>query len=37
MVGGATVTPEWTKEIGADAYGEDEVDAPRIARQLLGG
>ena len=37
MVGGATVTPEWAKEIGADAYGEDGVEAPRMARQLLGG
>lgn len=37
MVGGATVTPEWAKEIGADAYGEDAVDAPKKARQLLGG
>jgi methanogenic corrinoid protein MtbC1 len=36
MVGGATVTPEWAKEIGADAYGEDAVDAPKKARQLLG-
>ena len=37
MVGGATVTPEWAKEIGADAYGEDGVEAPRMAKQLLGG
>lgn len=36
MVGGATVTPEWAQEIGADAYGEDAVDAPKKARQLLG-
>lgn len=36
MVGGATVTPEWAKEIGADAYGEDAVDAPKKAKQLLG-
>jgi trimethylamine corrinoid protein len=35
MVGGATVTPEWAQEIGADAYGEDAVDAPKKARQLL--
>jgi trimethylamine corrinoid protein len=37
IVGGATVTPEWAKEIGADAYGEDAVDAPKKARQLLEG
>ena len=36
MVGGATVTPEWAREIGADAYGEDAVDAPKKAKQLLG-
>jgi corrinoid protein of di/trimethylamine methyltransferase len=37
MVGGATVTPEWAQQIGADAYGEDAIDAPKKARQLLGG
>ena len=36
MVGGATVTPEWAKEIGADGYGEDAVEAPKKARELLG-
>ena len=35
MVGGATVTPEWAKEIGADGYGEDAIDAPKKARELL--
>jgi methylmalonyl-CoA mutase cobalamin-binding domain/chain len=37
MVGGATVTPEWAKEIGADSYGEDAIDATKKARQLLSG
>jgi len=37
MVGGATVTPEWAQQIGADAYGEDAVDATKKARQLLIG
>jgi len=36
MVGGATVTPEWAKEIGADGYGEDAVEVPNKARELLG-
>jgi corrinoid protein of di/trimethylamine methyltransferase len=35
IVGGATVTPEWAKQIGADGYGEDAVEATRIARQLM--
>jgi len=37
MVGGATVTPEWAEEIGADAYGEDAVDAARKAKGLIKG
>lgn len=37
LVGGAAVTPEWAQEVGADAYGETAVDAPRQARQLLEG
>jgi methanogenic corrinoid protein MtbC1 len=37
MVGGATVTPEWAQEVGADGYGEDAVDATKKARQLLVG
>lgn len=35
MVGGATVTPEWARETGADAYGEDAVDAAKKAKQLV--
>ena len=35
MVGGAAVTADWTKEIGADGYGEDAVDATRKAKALL--
>lgn len=37
MVGGATVTPEWAQEIGADGYGEDAIDATKKAKRLLGG
>lgn len=36
MVGGAVVTPEYAKEIGADGYSADAADAVRVAKQLLG-
>lgn len=36
MVGGAPVTREWAKEIGADGYSEDAVGAVAIARGLVG-
>lgn len=36
MVGGAPVTPEWAAEIGADGYGEDAVQAVKVAKSLLG-
>jgi trimethylamine corrinoid protein len=36
MVGGAPVTQEWVKQIGADGYSEDAIGAARMARQLLG-
>ena len=35
LVGGAPVTPEWAERVGADAYGEDAVDAVAAARRLL--
>ncbi|MHA1378624.1 MAG: cobalamin B12-binding domain-containing protein [Candidatus Helarchaeota archaeon] len=35
MVGGAPVTPEFAKRVGADAYGEDSAKAVRIARNLI--
>ena len=34
MVGGAPVTEEWAKEIGAHGYAKDAVGAVRIAKQL---
>jgi len=37
MVGGATVTPEWAQQIGADGYGEDAIEATKKARQLMSG
>jgi len=36
MVGGASVTEDWAREIGADAYAEDAIDAVRKAKALLG-
>jgi len=36
MVGGAPVTQEWVKQIGADGYSEDAIGAARVAKQLLG-
>lgn len=36
MVGGAPVTGEWVKEIGADGYSEDAIGAVKVARTLLG-
>ncbi len=36
MVGGAPVTGEWVKEIGADGYSEDAIGAVQVARQLVG-
>jgi corrinoid protein of di/trimethylamine methyltransferase len=36
MVGGAPVTGEWVKEIGADGYSEDAIGAVHVARQLVG-
>ena len=34
MVGGAGVTPEWARDIGADGYGRDALDAVRMAKEL---
>ena len=36
MVGGAPVTGEWVKEIGADGYSEDAIGAVQVARKLVG-
>ncbi|MEM2217757.1 MAG: corrinoid protein [Thermofilaceae archaeon] len=36
VVGGAAVTEEYAKSIGADAYGEDAVKAVKICKELLG-
>jgi corrinoid protein of di/trimethylamine methyltransferase len=36
MVGGAPVTGEWVKEIGADGYSEDAIGAVQVAKKLVG-
>jgi len=36
IVGGAPVTPEYAKQIGADAYGDDAIGAVRVLQNLLG-
>lgn len=36
MVGGAPVTREWVKTIGADGYSEDAIGAVMMAKQLMG-
>lgn len=37
LVGGRSVTPEFAKDIQADGYGKDAVEAIRVATELLGG
>jgi methanogenic corrinoid protein MtbC1 len=36
MVGGAPVTAEWVKEIGADGTSEDAIGAVAVAKKLIG-
>jgi 5-methyltetrahydrofolate--homocysteine methyltransferase len=36
MIGGAPITAEFAKEIGADAYGPDAATAVDVAKQLVG-
>ncbi|MCR5774087.1 MAG: homocysteine S-methyltransferase family protein [Lachnospiraceae bacterium] len=36
MVGGAVVTEEYCKEIGADGYSADASEAVKVARKLIG-
>ena len=37
LVGGAPVTPEYAREIGADGYGENASVAVSVARQICAG
>ena len=36
MVGGAAVTEEWARDIGAEGYAEKATDAVQIALELIG-
>jgi len=36
MVGGAACSEEWAREIGADAFGVDAIEAVKKAKTLLG-
>ncbi|MDE7012894.1 MAG: cobalamin-dependent protein, partial [Mailhella sp.] len=36
IVGGAVVTREYAKSIGADGYSVDAVEAVRVVKELLG-
>ena len=36
LVGGAPTSGEWAKEIGADGYGADAIEAIKVAKKLLG-
>ena len=35
IIGGAVVTAEYAREIGADGYAGDAVEAVRLVRRLL--
>ncbi len=35
IIGGASVSEEWAKEIGAAGYGPDAEEAVRLAQQLV--
>ncbi len=36
LVGGRAVTPEFAREIGADGYAKDAIEAVKVARRLVG-
>lgn len=36
IVGGGPVTEDWSKEIGADGYGKDAIDAAKIIKKWQG-
>ncbi len=36
VVGGAPATAKWAEEAGADGYGEDAIEAVRVAKKLIG-
>jgi len=36
LVGGAPATAKWAEEVGADGYGEDAIEAVKVAKKVLG-
>ena len=36
FVGGAVLTPDYAREIGADFYAKDAAESARIAEQVFG-
>jgi len=36
LVGGAPATAKWAQEVGADGYGEDAIEAVKVAKKVLG-
>ena len=36
IVGGAPVTPEYARQVGADGYGDDAIGAVQVLQNLLG-
>jgi len=36
LVGGAPATAKWAEEVGADGYGEDAIEAVKVAKRVLG-
>ena len=36
LVGGSPVSLSWAREIGADGYAEDAVEAVKLAKKLVG-
>ena len=36
MVGGGPCTEEYAREIGADGYGKDAMEAVKVAMKLVG-
>jgi len=36
LVGGAPVTEQWAREIGADGYAKDAIEAVKVAKKLIG-
>ncbi|MHA1408903.1 MAG: cobalamin B12-binding domain-containing protein, partial [Candidatus Odinarchaeia archaeon] len=35
MIGGAPTSPDWAKEINADGYGKDAVEAIKVAKKII--